>query len=63
MNAACGGFLRVRLLKHYVWVLMVKKYFSPAHMILVAKGKELHSKNLCFSCGFICCYMAEGLES
>lgn len=48
MNGACGGFLRERLLKHYVWVLMVKKYFSPAHMILVAKGEEPHFKELHF---------------
>lgn len=63
MNAVCGGFLREGLLKQYAWVLMVKKYFSPTHMILVAKGKKLYFKNLCFCNGFKCCYMAEGLES
>lgn len=32
MTTACGGFLRERLLEHYVWVLMVKKYFfSPTY--------------------------------
>lgn len=46
MNTACGGFVRERLLRHYVWVLMVKKYFSPPHMILVAKGKELYFEKL-----------------
>lgn len=67
MSAACGGFLRERLLKPYLWVLMVKNYFSPPHIISVTKGKGLHLKKyhkmLCFFNEFICCYVVEGLES